>query len=67
MEPDIAEWGFKFHMNDLNAQIGLINLPHLPKIIEKCQANAKYFNHELARLPGVTLLRDLPAGSSSAW
>uniref|UniRef100_A0A7S3EVG7 NAD(P)-binding domain-containing protein n=1 Tax=Haptolina ericina TaxID=156174 RepID=A0A7S3EVG7_9EUKA len=67
MEPDIPEYGFKYHMNDLNATIGIVNLPHLPKIIAACQANADYFNKELANLPAVSLLPALPAGSSSAW
>ena len=34
MEPDIPEFGFKFHMNDVNATIGLINLRHVPRILE---------------------------------
>ena len=32
MEPDISEWGFKFHMNDMNATIGLANLANLPAL-----------------------------------
>jgi len=54
-------------MNDLNATIGIVNLPHLPRIIAACQANADFFAKQLVNLPGVTLLPALPAGSSSAW
>ena len=67
MEPDIPEYGFKFHMNDLNAQIGIANLPHLPWILEKCRDNARYYQEHLVQLPGVTQLEPLAHGSSGAW
>lgn len=44
MEPDIPEWGYKFHMNDVNAVVGLVNLKHVPDIISKCRENAKYYD-----------------------
>jgi dTDP-4-amino-4,6-dideoxygalactose transaminase len=31
----------KFHMNDINAAIGLVNLEHLPSIVQKHKANAR--------------------------
>ena len=52
MEPDIPEYGFKFHMNDMNATIGLANLTHLPRILEACRSNARYYErapHPAAR------------------
>ena len=67
MEPDIAEYGFKFHMNDLNAQIGLANLAHLPRILEQCRQNAAHFNSELIQLPGIMQLAELPVGTQSSW
>ena len=67
MEPDVAEYGFKFHMNDLNATIGLVNLPHAPRIVAACQANGAYFSSQLIGLPGVTLLPPLGQGTASAW
>ena len=42
LEHDVTDWGYKFNMNDVNATIGLCNLPHIPGIIEKCRENAKY-------------------------
>ena len=35
LENDIVESGYKFHMNDINATIGLYNLPHIPELLEK--------------------------------
>ena len=67
MEPDIPEWGYKFHMNDVNATIGLANLHHLPKILETCRSNAAYYDSQLIQLPGVMQLAPLPEGTQSAW
>ena len=47
MEPDIPEFGFKFHMNDVNATIGLANLRHVPRIIDACRTNAAYYDTHL--------------------
>ena len=67
MEPDIPEPGFKFHMNDVNATIGMINLAHLPRILEACRNNARYYQEHLVQLPGVTQLEPLPNGSLGAY
>jgi dTDP-4-amino-4,6-dideoxygalactose transaminase len=56
LENDVPEWGYKFHMNDINASIGLCNLPHVNRIIEKHVSNAKYYNEKLKGLNGITLL-----------
>lgn len=34
-EEDIKEWGYKFHMNDVAATIGLVQLERLDQIIER--------------------------------
>jgi dTDP-4-amino-4,6-dideoxygalactose transaminase len=39
MENDISEWGYKFHMNDINATIGLCNLEHIDDLIAGRQRN----------------------------
>lgn len=44
LEADVVDWGYKFHMNDLNATIGLYNLPHISTNIEKMRENARYFD-----------------------
>jgi dTDP-4-amino-4,6-dideoxygalactose transaminase len=41
---DIQEVGYKFHMNDINAAIGLANLRHVNTNIEKHRDNAKYYD-----------------------
>jgi hypothetical protein len=37
---DIPEYGFKFHMNDINAAIGLANLPSVDARVARHQENA---------------------------
>ena len=41
---NICEAGFKYHMNDTNATIGLLQLPYLQDIIRKHKMNAAYFD-----------------------
>lgn len=43
-ELDIAEAGYKFHMNDLAASIGNENFKYLPQILQKHRDNAKYYD-----------------------
>jgi dTDP-4-amino-4,6-dideoxygalactose transaminase len=67
-EADIAEWGYKMHMNDVNASIGLANLKEVDEnVISKNVANAHYYNKELQGVPGVTLLENKEGHESSYW
>jgi dTDP-4-amino-4,6-dideoxygalactose transaminase len=47
MENDILEFGYKFHMNDINATLGLYNLPHMNDLLTKNRSNAKYLHQQL--------------------
>ena len=64
-ENDIEEWGFKFHMNDINATIGLCNFKHIDTILEKHKENALYYNKELKGVKGVKVLNN--NNKSSYW
>ena len=44
LEADVKDWGYKFHMNDINATIGLANLPHVPALIERARNTARYYD-----------------------
>lgn len=67
-ESDIKEWGFKFHMNDVNATIGLSNLSVVEKeVINKHKDNAHYYNTNLQNIPGVTLLKNDKSCESAYW
>ena len=41
-EADIEEWGYKFHMNDVCATVGLENLKHIDELVQKHKDNAAY-------------------------
>jgi len=67
-EANIDEWGFKFHMNDVNASIGLENLKEVDKnVIKKHQSNAKYYDGNLKDAVGVELLERDSRMESSFW
>jgi UDP-glucose 4,6-dehydratase len=67
LEHDIAEYGYKFHMNDINATIGLYNLPHIPDLIETMRTNAKFFNEQLKDVPGVQLMKTCEEANPAYW
>ena len=66
-EEDIPEWGFKFHMNDVNATIGIHNLPHIRGIVDRHHSNANFFQKNLREIPGVTLLSRPAENYSADW
>lgn len=66
-EADIEEWGFKFHMNDVSATVGIENLKHAADIIKKHQENAAYYDKHLKDTPGVTLLKRHEDRESAFW
>jgi dTDP-4-amino-4,6-dideoxygalactose transaminase len=66
-EADIEEWGFKFHMNDICATVGIENLKHANNIIKKHQSNAAYYDQHLKDVNGVTLLTRHSDRESAFW
>jgi dTDP-4-amino-4,6-dideoxygalactose transaminase len=67
LENDIIEYGYKFHMNDINATIGLYNLPHIKSILEKNRKNAFYLNEKLKNINYIKLLDINPKCLSAYW
>jgi dTDP-4-amino-4,6-dideoxygalactose transaminase len=66
-EADILEWGFKFHMNDVCATIGMENLKHVNKIVGKHKSNAKYYDDNLNGISGLQLLKRHDDRESAFW
>jgi dTDP-4-amino-4,6-dideoxygalactose transaminase/GNAT superfamily N-acetyltransferase len=52
MEHDIEEWGYKFHMNDINATIGMANLPFVDAHLDASRRLCEFYNDRLSRLEG---------------
>ena len=66
-EADIEEWGFKFHMNDVCATVGIENLKHAEWIIGKHRDNAKFYDQNLKEVKGITLLDRHEGHDSAFW
>jgi dTDP-4-amino-4,6-dideoxygalactose transaminase len=66
-EADVEEWGFKFHMNDVCATVGIENLKHFKDIVGKHRENAKFYDEHLAGVKGVTLLKREKGFDSAFW
>jgi len=66
-EADIEEWGFKFHMNDVCATVGIENLKDAEWIIGKHRDNAKFYDQNLKGIYGVTLLDRHKGHDSAFW
>lgn len=67
LEHDINEYGYKFHMNNINATIGLYNLPHIPELLEKMRENGKYFDEHLKDCYGIKLMKNNSKCKSAYW
>ena len=66
-EANIQEWGYKFHMNDVCATVGIENLAHADSIIQRHQSNADYYDDKLKNVEGATLLTRHPDRRSAFW
>ena len=44
---DIEEWGYKFHMNDLNATIGISQMDHVATVLQAHRNNAQFYDSKL--------------------
>jgi len=64
-ELDIAEAGYKFHMNDLAATIGNENFKYLPQILQKHRDNAKFYDKAFEGK--VKYAPENPNGKSAYW
>jgi dTDP-4-amino-4,6-dideoxygalactose transaminase len=66
-EADVEEWGFKFHMNDVCATVGLENLKHVDDIVKKHRSNANFYDSNLTDISGVKLLDRKEGHDSAFW
>lgn len=66
-EYDLETIGFKYHLNDLGAAVGLGNLPDMPGNLARHRAIAARYSQELKGVPGLTLLEYALDRESSWW
>lgn len=67
LENDIKFQGYKYHMNNVNATIGLVQLSQINKVVDAHIFNGKFFDRELTGINGVELLKYYPGSEPSYW
>ena len=66
-EGDVTEYGYKMHMNDVNATIGLEQLKHIDGVVEKHKANGRVLLDSLNGENGITACSMADYIDSSFW
>ncbi len=66
-EADITEIGYKYHMNDVNAVIGRVQLDHIRTVIDRHINNGKYFDTALKGIAGIGLASWDKVAEPSYW
>jgi dTDP-4-amino-4,6-dideoxygalactose transaminase len=64
---DILMPGFKYNMMDLQAAIGIHQLPKLDDFIDRRSAIAGFYNREFADIPELALPQQAPYEQRHAW
>ena len=65
-DQDITESGYKYHMNNINASIGLNNLKDIDFIINSHITNRKYYDENINNKK-ITIMRKPSKTLSSSW
>src|ERR1041385_8015748 len=64
---DIGEWGYKFHMNDIAATIGLHQLKFVAETLRRHRENAAYYRAHLGSLRRFKLLAHRADREGAYW
>ena len=64
---DITEFGYKFHMNDIAAAMGIAGMAHFPNNLEVRRRNGLLYEKLLTGIPGLELYKEQPHERSAFW
>lgn len=67
LDNNIHLQGYKYHMNNVNATIGLVQLESINTIINAHIENGKFFDIALQNIPGIELLKYYSGSEPSYW
>jgi perosamine synthetase len=67
LDNDIQIQGFKYHMNNVNATIGLVQLETIDEHLEKFITIGKYLDLNLKGISGIEIVKHYPKSESSYW
>lgn len=63
---DIPESGYKFHMNNLNAAIGLEQMKHINNIVDRHKKNSKFYDDNIINKKIIKMRKD-GNSESACW
>jgi perosamine synthetase len=66
-EEDIVEYGYKYHMNDISATIGIEQLKYIDEIVGKHVDNQEYYDRTLQNIKDVVVIKKPNESKSSSW
>ena len=64
---DVAEAGYKYHMNNVNAVMGRVQLEHIRPVIERHISNGRFFDLALRGIAGLEVAAWDAAAEPSYW
>jgi perosamine synthetase len=64
---DVADVGFKYHLNDYAAALGIANLAGFPERLRRYRAIADAYRQAFKDTPGITLFRQDADRESACW
>ncbi len=67
MTNDIQVQGYKYHMNNVNATIGLVQMESVGDVVGAYISNGQYFDQALKAVEGVELMKYYPGSEPSYW
>ena len=67
MENNITMQGFKYHMNNVNATVGLVQLENIEELVQKYIDNGRYLDEQLKDVAGVETIQYYPDTEASYW
>lgn len=67
LDNNIQFLGYKYHMNNVNATIGLVQMKFIESIVGQYIENGKFFDTALQGIPGVELLNYYAGSEPSYW
>ena len=67
LQNDIKEGGFKYHMNDVNATFGIVQMKYLEENVNKYIENGLFFDKELKDINGIEIIKYHNNTKPSYW
>src|SRR5207253_8486117 len=64
---DINEVGYKYHMNNATAAIGLAQLGTIRSVLQRHMNNGSFYDRRLAQVPGLQIWQHAPEAVPAHW